>query len=151
MCPVAVRHCFAHAVYILLKVFTDVGDRYNELEKERGISTGRSRVKRCPFFVQVGTTAVPEVLAVPYLRDVTCCVGAAAGARVWTKLFDVAVKQGLLEKVWRATAPIRPYLSLRTKAALPHTFPQKLSRKLVHMTTGPIFILTWPLFRCGSL
>lgn len=23
---------------------------------------------------------------------------------------------------------------------------QKLSRKLVHITTGPLFVLTWPLF-----
>ncbi len=40
-----------------------------------------------------------ELVATPYVQDITCCVGAAVAARVWTKLFDVAVKQGLLEKV----------------------------------------------------
>mmetsp|Transcript_5973 Transcript_5973/g.15889 ORF Transcript_5973/g.15889 Transcript_5973/m.15889 type:complete len:309 (+) Transcript_5973:131-1057(+) len=69
---------------------------------------------------QVATTALPDVFGSPYLQDATVCIGAAAAARVWTKLFDIAVEKGLLEK--------------------------KLSRKLVHMTTGPIFILVWPLF-----
>jgi len=55
-----------------------------------------------------------------YARDAACLVAAVVGAKVWTKLFDIAVKKGLLE--------------------------QNLSRKLVHTTTGPIFLLTWPLF-----
>lgn len=58
----------------------------------------------------------------PLLRDSVCCVAAGLGAKVWTKVFDLLVTKGVLE--------------------------QKLSRKLVHTTTGPIFILTWPLFRC---
>eukprot|EP00967_Tisochrysis_lutea_P093209 scaffold134736_cov21-Tisochrysis_lutea.AAC.1 len=48
---------------------------------------------------QVATTALPDVFGSPYLQDATVCIGAAAAARVWTKLFDIAVEKGLLEKV----------------------------------------------------
>ena len=33
-------------------------------------------------------------------------------------------------------------------AALAAVILQKLSRKLVHITAGPLFVLTWPLFSC---
>lgn len=49
-----------------------------------------------------------------------CLAGAAAGALIWVKLFAVLRSRGMLD--------------------------QLLSRKLVHTTTAPIFVLTWPLF-----
>lgn len=55
----------------------------------------------------------------PY-RDVYCAVAAAIGATIWVKIFNTLAKRGVLD--------------------------QKLSRKLVHSTAGPLFVLTWPLF-----
>ncbi|GLC36164.1 hypothetical protein PLESTB_001373600 [Pleodorina starrii] len=67
--------------------------------------------------------AVPELLAPlaasPY-RDYYVVAGAAVGAAVWVKFFDMLAANGTLD--------------------------QKLSRKLVHTTTGPIFVITWALF-----
>lgn len=53
--------------------------------------------------------------------DYICAVGAAAGAYIWVKIFDTLARAGALD--------------------------QKLSRKLVHSTAGPLFMLMWPLFR----
>lgn len=54
-----------------------------------------------PFFEkpQAAITALPELLSNPYAQDATVCIGAAGAATVWTKLFDIAVDKGLLEKV----------------------------------------------------
>ncbi|KAL3151728.1 hypothetical protein ABBQ38_012707 [Trebouxia sp. C0009 RCD-2024] len=57
-------------------------------------------------------------------RDVTATVLAVVGAYVWVRLFDWLATKGVLE--------------------------QTLSRKLVHITSGPLFVLTWPLFSAGS-
>eukprot|EP00878_Enallax_costatus_P014664 GHUV01015340.1.p1 GENE.GHUV01015340.1~~GHUV01015340.1.p1 ORF type:complete len:144 (+),score=7.79 GHUV01015340.1:390-821(+) len=53
--------------------------------------------------------------------DVMCAAGVAAFAYIWVKVFDGLASRGVLS--------------------------QKLSRKLVHITSGPLFLLTWPLFR----
>ncbi|KAG2454183.1 hypothetical protein HYH02_001218 [Chlamydomonas schloesseri] len=67
----------------------------------------------------VGVEFVGALAASPY-RDYYVLAGAAVGAVVWVKLFDYLAANGTLE--------------------------QKLSRKLVHTTTGPIFVVTWALF-----
>ncbi|KAL6759696.1 phytol kinase [Haematococcus lacustris] len=56
----------------------------------------------------------------PFARDSVLCIIAGLASVVWTKLFDLLVKKNLLE--------------------------QKLSRKLVHATVGPLFVMAWPLF-----
>ncbi|CAD7698879.1 unnamed protein product [Ostreobium quekettii] len=53
-------------------------------------------------------------------RDAGALAFSAVGSYAWVKIFDLLAVNGVLE--------------------------QKLSRKLVHITTGPLFILTWPLF-----
>eukprot|EP00198_Chlamydomonas_reinhardtii_P005271 XP_001694607.1 phytol kinase-related protein [Chlamydomonas reinhardtii] len=67
---------------------------------------------------------VGALAASPY-RDYYVLAGAAVGAVVWVKLFDYLAANGTLE--------------------------QKLSRKLVHTTTGPIFVLTWALFSANPM
>ncbi|CAG9467391.1 unnamed protein product [Pedinophyceae sp. YPF-701] len=52
--------------------------------------------------------------------DVIATLFAAGGSLVWVKIFDGLASAGYLE--------------------------QKLSRKIVHITTGPLFLLTWPAF-----
>lgn len=52
--------------------------------------------------------------------DAAVLMMCAALAYVWVKVFDKLASSGVLE--------------------------QKLSRKLVHTTTGPLFMLTWPFF-----
>ncbi len=55
-----------------------------------------------------------------WLRDVGAASAAAIGAYFWVKLFDVLASRDVLER--------------------------KLSRKVIHTTSGPFFVLTWPLF-----
>ncbi|KAK9827459.1 hypothetical protein WJX74_003520 [Apatococcus lobatus] len=58
-------------------------------------------------------------LASPW-RDSFALGTALVGAVVWVKIFEKLAQNGFLD--------------------------QKLSRKLVHISSGPLFILTWPLF-----
>jgi dolichol kinase len=53
-------------------------------------------------------------------RDAGAALGAAVAAYLWVKLFDVLASKDVLER--------------------------KLSRKVIHTTSGPFFMLTWPLF-----
>jgi dolichol kinase len=53
-------------------------------------------------------------------RDAGAAFGAAVAAYLWVKLFDVLASKEVLER--------------------------KLSRKVIHTTSGPFFMLTWPLF-----
>lgn len=74
-------------------------------------------------FTLAPCAAVPatlqELANSPY-RDGLSLAGAAAGSLVWVKVFSFARSLG-----W---------------------FDQLLSRKLVHITTAPVFLLTWTLF-----
>mmetsp|Transcript_13690 Transcript_13690/g.38768 ORF Transcript_13690/g.38768 Transcript_13690/m.38768 type:complete len:322 (+) Transcript_13690:263-1228(+) len=67
----------------------------------------------------VGTEVAVALLDSP-LRDAVCTGAAIVGAYAWVKLFNCLAQRRVLE--------------------------QKLSRKMVHMTAGPLFVLTWPLF-----
>jgi phytol kinase len=53
-------------------------------------------------------------------RDAIAALAAAVGAYLWVKLFDVLASNDVLER--------------------------KLSRKLIHTSCGPFFVLLWPLF-----
>lgn len=65
-------------------------------------------------------TALSEVFGDGVTRDMSAAVAAAVGAYLWVKMFDVLASKNLLER--------------------------KLSRKLIHTSCGPFFMLTWPLF-----
>ncbi|GMH33132.1 hypothetical protein BSKO_00966 [Bryopsis sp. KO-2023] len=74
---------------------------------------------------QAGTrvNALPnlvEIASQPVVRDVGALTLTVVGSILWVKIFDYFCKRGYLE--------------------------QKLSRKLVHITTGPIFAFCWVLF-----
>ena len=57
----------------------------------------------------------------PHLtRDASATVVAALGSLAWTKIWAQIASQGLLD--------------------------QKLTRKIVHISSGLLFVLTWPLF-----
>ncbi|CAD7702564.1 unnamed protein product [Ostreobium quekettii] len=60
------------------------------------------------------------VLGALSARDAAALAFSALGSFAWVKIFDLLAANNVLE--------------------------QKLSRKIVHITTGPLFILTWPLF-----
>lgn len=86
-----------------------------------------------PFFVAATMTSIP-LAALPEAfdlglasvsgRDLAATSFAAIGSLVWVKVFDTLADRGFLDR--------------------------KLSRKLVHTTTGPLFLLTWPLFSDAS-
>jgi hypothetical protein len=40
-------------------------------------------------------------LSSPLVRDVLVFVLAGVGAKLWTKIFDILVRNGVLEQVWR--------------------------------------------------
>ncbi|GFR52538.1 hypothetical protein Agub_g15113, partial [Astrephomene gubernaculifera] len=85
--------------------------------------TATTRTAGRSFLSYKPPSAVPEFIASlassPY-RDYYVVGAAAVGALAWVKLFDFLAGNGTLE--------------------------QKLSRKVVHTTAGPIFVLTWALF-----
>ncbi|KAK9845538.1 hypothetical protein WJX84_000495 [Apatococcus fuscideae] len=65
------------------------------------------------------TSIVETACASPY-RDSLATGLALVAAVIWVKIFEHLAQKGILE--------------------------QKLSRKLVHISSGPLFVLTWPLF-----
>lgn len=82
------------------------------------VSTARRRARTSAALVL--PDAVTALAAQPGW-DYACAAFAAVGAFVWVQLFKSLAAAGLMD--------------------------QKLSRKLVHTTAGPLFVLTWPLFR----
>ncbi len=64
--------------------------------------------------------ALDAILGDGPTRDAGAALGAAVGAYLWVKLFDLLASKKILER--------------------------KLSRKVIHTTSGPFFALTWPLF-----
>jgi phytol kinase len=64
--------------------------------------------------------ALIEFLAQSPSRDIAATSFAAVGSLVWVRIFDTLADRDLIDR--------------------------KLSRKLVHISTGPLFVLTWPLF-----
>ena len=65
-------------------------------------------------------TTLNEILGDGVTRDAGAAVAAALGAYLWVKMFDILASKNMLER--------------------------KLSRKLIHTSCGPFFMLTWPLF-----
>ena len=85
----------------------------------------------------------------PYY-DIALCLAVAAGAYVWVKMFNFFAERRMLEQV----TSLHPCHSAPEILPLPRSgtltraqLLQKLSRKLIHITSGPLFMLTWPLFR----
>jgi len=64
--------------------------------------------------------ALTEMFGDGVLRDMGAAAAAGIGAYLWVKLFSVLGSKNLIEP--------------------------KLSRKLIHVSCGPFFMLTWPLF-----
>lgn len=64
--------------------------------------------------------ALNDLLGDGLTRDAGAAVAAAVGAYLWVKMFDVLASKDMLER--------------------------KLSRKLIHTSCGPFFMLIWPLF-----
>jgi hypothetical protein len=64
--------------------------------------------------------ALNEMFGDGIARDAGAAVAAAVGAYLWIKMFDFFASKDMLER--------------------------KLSRKLIHTSCGPFFMLTWPLF-----
>lgn len=108
--------------------------------------------------------------AAPLQQDQIAAAITIAVALAWVKMFDALTSSGVLEQVrdcscWRSsrffvrtqlqsplgTSILSPMcLSLMTPLLSTPCAPlQKLSRKLVHATAGPLFLLFWPTFRCG--
>lgn len=68
-----------------------------------------------------GAEGLQEVSA----RDSTAAFGSFVGALLWVKLFDLIATQGVL--------------------------PKTVTRKIVHITCGPFFVVMWPLFSDASV
>ncbi len=63
---------------------------------------------------------LPTTTITPLTQDLCAALFAAIGAYAWVKLFDALAER--------------------------RVFDQKLSRKLVHLSAGPLFMLSWVLF-----
>lgn len=80
-------------------------------------------------------------------RDSLALGTALVGAVVWVKIFEKLAQSGFLDQVRPVQTPKSDSMRIKNQAQ-PGLAVQKLSRKLVHISSGPLFILTWPLFRC---
>lgn len=113
---------------------------------------------------------VISALHVPPARDIAAMLVSAVGAVFWVKLFDYFARHDMIEQVsscvnlscsltetWKSLYTHgAKLLCCDTKRHTPDacfdrqsvflSAMQKLSRKLVHITAGPLFLLTWPLF-----
>lgn len=114
----------------------------------------RQYTKRRPQTAAKSFDVATLASTAPALSDAGWFVIAALGAKLWTKIFDKLVTNGLLEQAsaQEARHPCAMLVSVPARCSSVSSLPvtvwsQKLSRKLVHITTGPIFLLTWPLFR----
>lgn len=90
-----------------------------DADRSRRLRQTRSVVTMAGIDPIAEVAGIAPVLPSPW-QDVLLAVTVAGLAYLWVKAFDLLVSKGILEK--------------------------KLSRKLVHMTSGPFLVLTWPLF-----
>ena len=67
---------------------------------------------------------VVDVVLNPVLRDVTCSVVAALGAIVWLKIWTTLASKDLIDP--------------------------RLSRKIIHCGSGPLFLMAWPFYSAES-
>ena len=70
--------------------------------------------------LHVGVAGGPEGLREVSARDSVVAFGTFVGALLWVKLFDLIATRGVL--------------------------PKTVTRKIVHITCGPFFVVMWPLF-----
>jgi hypothetical protein len=122
------------------------------------VSVSDRHVPNSRFPRQVATAALPGVVAQiassPY-RDGICMGLAAVGNIIWVKLFNLLATNGVLEQVrsrWLETGRFCVGTGIYRCPDVNHIIHkcspmQKLSRKLVHISAGPLFVCTWPLFR----
>ena len=91
-----------------------------ERRRSKRASTTSSAVASSDFTSSLALVASEMSSSHPLLRDATATVATIFGSLLWVKLFDQLAKNEVLEA--------------------------KLSRKLVHVTSGTFFAITWCLF-----
>ncbi|KAL3159181.1 hypothetical protein ABBQ32_011165 [Trebouxia sp. C0010 RCD-2024] len=123
----SLKYCSASKAGLSLHPSCGLGRKAHDcLARDIQIPKRRSAIRsHSPRHVVTFASADLQTTFQPFVtRDVTATVLAVVGAYVWVRLFDWLATKGVLE--------------------------QTLSRKLVHITSGPLFVLTWPLFSAGS-
>ncbi|KAK3285019.1 Phytol kinase 1, chloroplastic [Cymbomonas tetramitiformis] len=80
----------------------------------------RPRVAACAGNEDLAQAVTVAISSNSLSQDISIAAFVAVAALVWIRLFKKLTKEGVLS--------------------------QKLSRKLVHITSGTLFVLTWPLF-----
>lgn len=106
---------------------------------------GRRRKSECcrAPAATAALTSLQTALGPVVAQDCITAVVAAGAAYVWVRFFDWMASRGLLSQVSSLAVQTDQIYDLRFEAV------QNLSRKLVHISSGPLFVLTWPFFRCG--
>ena len=79
------------------------------------------------------------------LRDILATLLSGSLAFALVKGLETLAARGALKQVSLFLSGKNP--SPGTSFTLTNT-EQLVCRKIVHMSTGPLFVLTWPLFRC---
>eukprot|EP00287_Rhodomonas_sp_CCMP768_P017252 CAMPEP_0202815678 /NCGR_PEP_ID=MMETSP1389-20130828/6405_1 /ASSEMBLY_ACC=CAM_ASM_000865 /TAXON_ID=302021 /ORGANISM="Rhodomonas sp., Strain CCMP768" /LENGTH=99 /DNA_ID=CAMNT_0049487617 /DNA_START=135 /DNA_END=431 /DNA_ORIENTATION=- len=88
--------------------------------------TGKCRVSSAVATIAVAPWAesvssmLSQLLPAPLLLDVGCCLVGILGATAWLGIWSYLAGTGRVDP--------------------------KVSRKIVHCGSGPLFLLTWPLF-----
>lgn len=147
----SLKYCSASKAGLSLHPSCGLGRKAHDcLARDIQIPKRRSAIRsHSPRHVVTFASADLQTTFQPFVtRDVTATVLAVVGAYVWVRLFDWLATKGVLEQVGRLCMQTPTGGSsygcsrLSMSAAV-----QTLSRKLVHITSGPLFVLTWPLFR----
>ena len=103
----------------------------------------------CTCVLAIGQNSLLVTAQASPWRDSLALSTAFVGAVVWVKFFEKLAQSGFLDQVCALGGSSNRLVMLTRVALTGAALVQKLSRKLVHISSGPLFILTWPLFRCG--
>ena len=110
------QNCWVGASTVRFRPSLGSGPLTSPLTSQRGANTVIKATGVEPGVVM----ALNEMFGDGMTRDVGASLAAAVGAYLWVKMFDILASKNVLER--------------------------KLSRKLIHTSCGPFFMLTWPLF-----
>eukprot|EP00897_Mesotaenium_endlicherianum_P006412 jgi/Mesen1/579/ME000107S10811 len=113
------------------------------------LSSSRGMLLRSAAFLDIGlvSSGAQQTAAAGFVgQDVIMCLCAVLGAFLWVRLFDELARRDVLEQ---ASAPSHPSGAESWRLILNgyESTGDKLSRKLVHISTGLLYFACWPLFR----
>lgn len=122
-----VDHNTNQAAHDQLKMDTPQAPREGAIAQKKFLQIGISLTLAAILAVgQPAIAADPSTInTLSHAKDLLISIGAGSGAAAWVKLWSHLNQQGLVDS--------------------------KLSRKLIHITSAPFFLATWPLYSSSPI